>query len=833
MKMPETDELLCAISQVISLRQDIIHEFTLFIREVDFFSGNGDPYRELDQIIHHLSRNHTVKKLELEFDAFGISFYNLPFSIFSLHHLTELCLSWCGLDHQPVFNGFGSLTSLTLYCVRIPRKTLLHLLSRSPSLKSFTLLMDENHIVGHEKSTMIELFECLPMIEHLTICSQISPWFVPDLVPQELPNPQIHLKFFCFTRMSFHDGYGLTFLAVLIKSSPNLEKIELKIDPEHDICDLIDDPEIYEQYHSYVWLDHLSDLWLEHPNEMKIEYFSNLEPEMEFVKFILARSPKLKKVSITSWVTIRRDKEQDSMMLKTLLRAPRVSAVEINCSSVIIEGFKKLDVTNVMQVCELENHVKKSGFWKYQCWYRCTVGINLVINVVVTGIFTASVDHRLVSIQQKHPEMKAKRLSKAKRVQKAKRLSETQRLSLDMITTLPQPIIETILCLLPIEEAARTSILSREWRYKWTKIPKLVFSLPYESKTMEINKLFCAIHQVMSLRQDPIHEFTLCLDATLFSQSGYVSCELDQIILQLSRNHAVKKLTLEIEDSCRFAYDLPLSFFSLHHLTELNLGLCRLEHQPTFNGFGSLTSLTLGDVMISIKTLLHLLSSCPSLKSFGLVSWSSLLILLGFRNSSEYSKLLQLMIAEYFIGDEKSTMIELFKCLPLIEHLTILNDIIKWFVPDLVPQELPTSLIHLKYFCFERMSFYDVYGLTFLAVVIKNSPNLEKIELEIDDNLNQCLCEEMEFDSDKEEECHSTVWLKHLSDVWLEHLIELKFKRLSNLEPEMEFVKFILARSPKLKKVHIRSKVQKDQESRMLKTLLRAPRASRVEIDVV
>nr|GEW90323.1 ARID DNA-binding domain-containing protein [Tanacetum cinerariifolium] len=41
---------------------------------------------------------------------------------------------------------------------------------------------------------------------------------------------------------------------------------------------------------------------------------------------------------------------------------------------------------------------------------------------------------------------------------------------------LGQPsIIEIILCFLPIQEAVRTSILSREWRYRWIKIPKLEF----------------------------------------------------------------------------------------------------------------------------------------------------------------------------------------------------------------------------------------------------------------------------------------------------------------------------------------------------------------------
>ncbi|MFS7961018.1 putative leucine-rich repeat domain superfamily, F-box-like domain superfamily [Helianthus anomalus] len=230
---------------------------------------------------------------------------------------------------------------------------------------------------------------------------------------------------------------------------------------------------------------------------------------------------------------------------------------------------------------------------------------------------------------------------------KSKRLSKAKRLSLDIITALPQPVIETILCLLLIREAARTSILARDWRYKWTNIPKLVFSKPNGRQIMETSKHIPALHKVMSLRQDPIHEFTFSIDVDCFSKTGLPSCE----------------------------YNLPFSVFSLHHLTKLYLIWCGLDHQPAFNGFGILVVLSLDILWISRKTLLHLLSSCPSLKSFRL--------------------------------------------------------------------------------------------------------------------------------------------------------------RFSNLEPEIEFVKVILPKSPKLKKVSIKSVVKKDQEPGMLKTLLRTPRVSGVEIDVV
>ncbi|MFS7981134.1 putative leucine-rich repeat domain superfamily, F-box-like domain superfamily [Helianthus anomalus] len=383
---------------------------------------------------------------------------------------------------------------------------------------------------------------------------------------------------------------------------------------------------------------------------------------------------------------------------------------------------------------------------------------------------------------------------------KAKRLSKAQRLSSTTINTLPQTIIENILCLLPIQEAARTSILSREWRYKWTTIPKLKFGsstlskgenkekLPSDIASARKNmdercKLFNAIHQVLLMRQGPIHEFT-------FNPIGTYNCfELDQIILHLSKNHAVKKLTLEFEDS----YQLPLCAFSLHQLTDFELHNVDIDHQPIFSGFGSLRSLCLYNVDISTEALLHLLSNCPSLKRFT------------------------------FLGDfahRDCTIIELFDCLHVIEDLTIYGHFACQLVLDLVPEELSTSLIHLKYFCFEEMSLDDDHHLTFLAVLIKCSPNLEKIKLV--DELG---------DKDENKICSGI--LEKYSDVWLEHMKELVVDYFNNSKPSMEFVKFILARSPKLKKVLIRSVVdEKDEELEMLKVLLQAPRASPVEIVV-
>ncbi|KAJ0873666.1 putative leucine-rich repeat domain superfamily, F-box-like domain superfamily [Helianthus annuus] len=313
----------------------------------------------------------------------------------------------------------------------------------------------------------------------------------------------------------------------------------------------------------------------------------------------------------------------------------------------------------------------------------------------------------------------------------SKRMSKGERSSLDIISTLPEPILETILCLLPTKAATRTSILSREWRYKWTKISKLEFFVPMR-KTIEKQVLdrrctpFNDLLQVLLSHKGLIHEFSLLMNQLTPHQDFF---GFDQVVLHLLKNHAVKKLKLYGLNSFRW-HKLPMSIFSLHHLTDLNLSCFVLDHEPIFNGLGDLRSLSLSNVGISTKTLLHLLSNSPSLKSLTLVSSHLNNIVFNFCSVSEYSKLLQ-FIGKSHLGCKDCTVIELFKCLPMIERLTTFGYVFEWLVLKSVPQRLPTLLFHLKYFCFENMWFADGHGLAFLLVLIKCSPNLEKIKLEV------------------------------------------------------------------------------------------------------
>ncbi|MFS8006064.1 putative FBD domain-containing protein [Helianthus anomalus] len=111
------------------------------------------------------------------------------------------------------------------------------------------------------------------------------------------------MKFFCFSHK-----HGLPFLVPLIRSSPNLEKLQL-------VMEDIDWPD-EEDLGSFT-LEDYSDIMFEHLNELEIIHFGDTENELDFVKLVLAKSHVLKKVRINPHRCI--DEDESAEILKILL----------------------------------------------------------------------------------------------------------------------------------------------------------------------------------------------------------------------------------------------------------------------------------------------------------------------------------------------------------------------------------------------------------------------------------------------------------------------------------------------------------------------------------
>ncbi|GJT74352.1 F-box/FBD/LRR-repeat protein-like protein [Tanacetum coccineum] len=261
--------------------------------------------------------------------------------------------------------------------------------------------------------------------------------------------------------------------------------------------------------------------------------------------------------------------------------------------------------------------------------------------------------------------------------------------------------------------------------------------------------------------------------------------KIDPILTYLSRKTRVKKLKF---DFAWAGHILPLSHYSFRHLTDLHLIRCGFHLPPTFNGFRSLTSLYLEEVIISTRTLQHLFSNCPLLKT----------VILDIRNPCISGS----------IGGPTSSAI--FECLPVIETFSISFHLIRAFgAIDKVPRELSITLIHLKYLRLDGVYFNNKTHLSILALLIISSLNLEKLKV---------------FDNSKFEISKRYCFrVEDYSDIMLERLNELEITSFINAKNQLDFVRLILARSLVLKKVRIfpHSKISMKEKSKIKLQILR------------
>lgn len=191
--------------------------------------------------------------------------------------------------------------------------------------------------------------------------------------------------------------------------------------------------------------------------------------------------------------------------------------------------------------------------------------------------------------------------------------------SMDIISDLPQSIIENILTRLPIGDAVRTSILSTKWRYRWTMVTELVFDgncvAPSNDRALLERSFVKFVTRALFLHQGPIHKFKL-------STSNLQWCpDIDQWLLFLSRTD-IKELILELGETEWFR--VPSCLFNCSRLTHLELHRCDFDPPLDFKGFLSLKSLNLHQVLVAPEAIESLISCCPVLESLSLTYSDSL-----------------------------------------------------------------------------------------------------------------------------------------------------------------------------------------------------------------
>ncbi|KAM7487562.1 hypothetical protein LguiB_025046 [Lonicera macranthoides] len=409
------------------------------------------------------------------------------------------------------------------------------------------------------------------------------------------------------------------------------------------------------------------------------------------------------------------------------------------------------------------------------------------------------------------------------------RVKKIQSLPSDMISNLPENLIETILTHLPTRDAVRTSILSRKWRYRWTNLPKLVFDNtllcqePRGNQLSPTKEILFTIYKIILLHNRPILEFSLTI-------SELEPCsEVDLLVLFLSRN-GVEKLTLYF---WKDEYKLPLSLFSCLRLTHLDLAYCLFKPPPTFNGFSCLTSLEFDEVSFDAKTFGSFISSCPLLERLYMQGCTSFcfeviapkLNYLYFQGSldSFYFKNVPLLaivsiypLAEVklFNEGETSGLRKFFGSLPVLENLEMDYNFVKSLVAGgSVPEKLPTTLVRLRNLELLDICFGTLDEVLFVLCLIRSSPNLERFVIQMFPSTVDLGVED--------------VISEDFSDLILDKLRKVAIKAVSGTLVELKFIKLVLAKSPILETLVVEPTL-KDATDRLkiLEKLVRFQRAS-------
>lgn len=403
----------------------------------------------------------------------------------------------------------------------------------------------------------------------------------------------------------------------------------------------------------------------------------------------------------------------------------------------------------------------------------------------------------------------------------------------DLISDLPLSIMESILTLLPIRDAVKTSVLSSKWRYRWASIQQLVFDdrcVDNEKPNVQ-GDLANFITHCLLLHNAPIHKFKLCT-------TQLQGCpDIDQWILFLSRRD-IKELFVELYGEEEW-FRAPASLFSCSKLTHLELSRCELDPPSSFKGFSFLRVLSLQQVSAAPEVIENLIANSPLLKKLSLSYFDSLELSISAPNlkilylDGEFREinlvnaplLVDITVALYMPDDyaelfEHSSHCNFEHFLGGVSNLERLVGYIyfaKYLSIGIEQWEHKVTYHHLKIIELYRVSFEDIDEILVILHLIMSSPNLEELHISGSSNT---VCSPDDPDM---------IFLEtqYPSGCRCDKLKSVRITDLSGLANEMEFVKFLLGNAPALQMMYMTpSCYVSNMKTYMLIELLRFRRAS-------
>ncbi|XP_039165919.1 putative F-box/LRR-repeat protein At3g18150 [Eucalyptus grandis] len=318
--------------------------------------------------------------------------------------------------------------------------------------------------------------------------------------------------------------------------------------------------------------------------------------------------------------------------------------------------------------------------------------------------------------------------------------------SVDYISDLPDAIILHIFSFLTTKEAIKTSMLSRQWRSKWTANPHISFSMPFCYDFMKIQN-FLAFMREVRLRCTAVKVKSFLLDfaclASSFPQrrrtrrgnsSAIVIAPVINSWLHFAVGHNVEEVSITLRNDNN--YQLPQLLFRCPTLVSLHVCHCRISMMVAVK-WPSLKRLCISDTTLMDDDMMRVLNGCPVLEFFELKAcW-------GFKHIKVESRFLRELVIDYReIRNDQASILKIsvphllklrlsgdsmFKVDPissLVEadlNFKVLSstDARELFLPSLECRHL---MLHVA---------ADHVGAPHIVKILESSPHLEKLFLQM------------------------------------------------------------------------------------------------------
>lgn len=385
----------------------------------------------------------------------------------------------------------------------------------------------------------------------------------------------------------------------------------------------------------------------------------------------------------------------------------------------------------------------------------------------------------------------------------------------DIVSGLPRNIVNNILERMPVRDAARTSILSRKWRYIWSSHPHVVLHKDFFEHNFIRNKpppfsadeFVYAIEKILLLHSGPILKFFFYIPNFLYDWGRHV----DQWLLFLSRN-GIKELKLD--NWSPNPYKLPSYVFFCPELTYLKLRSCIFKPPDSFGGFGKLVTLHFDSIAFTDDIFRTPLPTAPLLESLKFLRCSGIehfrihaprLQTLNAISSSNVKSLcsqgspnlaiLSIVLGKMANSPAQVQTINLSDYLgdwPRISTLCFDGFFLKLAGPGVVSRGLSVTLNHLRDLVLYEIRFEDSDQMSCAFRLLKSCPNLHTL----------CVVA-AEVGRDVLEPDTSYWDAPGLMNQTLNQLQYVNVYVASGLMAEFLFTKFILASSPLLRRMRV------------------------------